>query len=246
MASSSKKNRFAGVVGSPGEKPRFVGFIRASWPFLVILFFGGYLVRAAFPFPPMGKMTIGILLLVLCGVFGGVIFWSERRLADYVKGARGEEVVARQLALLPSAYRVFHGLSLEGSHLSGSFDYDHIVVGPTGIFVVETKNWSGTITLEQGRILYNGHEPTRSPVEQAKSAASDLQRALSGVYGSQVTVQPVVCFAGGNFGQGVTGTAGVIICSLSSLRNAITDSVDSPIPGELQSGAVAFLEGKMA
>ena len=245
MGASSKKNKYAGVFGSPGAKPRFVGFIRASWPFLILFFLSGYLVRAALPFPPLSKLAIGILLLLLCSVFAAVIFWSERRLSAFVKGARGEEVVARQLALLPPSFRVFHGLSLQGSRLSGTFDFDHIVVGPAGVFVVETKNWSGTITLEQGRVYYDGQEPTRSPIEQVKGAASDLQRALADACSSSVTVQPVLCFAGGNIAGGIMGTSGVIVCGVSSLKEAVTDSVEPPLSEKVRSEVAAFLEEKM-
>lgn len=67
---------------------------------------------------------------------------------DYV-GAAGELEVIKNLQDLPDDYFLLNDLFLEldeyisfnGSKLK-SAQIDHVVVGPTGVFVIETKNWS--------------------------------------------------------------------------------------------------------
>lgn len=66
-------------------------------------------------------------------------------------GAEGEERVARELSTLPDTYSVIHDYRLEFSRPMydrhnddriHSIQVDHLVVGPTGLYLVETKNWS--------------------------------------------------------------------------------------------------------
>jgi len=66
-------------------------------------------------------------------------------------GAEGEERVARELSRLPDTYTVINDCSLEFSQpvydrrnedKIYSIQVDHVVVGPTGLYLVETKNWS--------------------------------------------------------------------------------------------------------
>ena len=62
-----------------------------------------------------------------------------------VKGARGERRVNSILdhQLPPGEYRVFHDVTLHTSR--GPTQIDHIVVSRYGVFVIETKNYTGWI-----------------------------------------------------------------------------------------------------
>ena len=62
-----------------------------------------------------------------------------------VKGARGERRVNSILdrKLPANEYKVFHDITLPSSY--GSTQIDHIVVSKYGIFVIETKNYTGWI-----------------------------------------------------------------------------------------------------
>ena len=65
------------------------------------------------------------------------------------KGAVGEQEVIKNLNDLPDSYFCFNNVFLEleryisfnNSKLK-SAQIDHLVVGPTGVYVIETKNWS--------------------------------------------------------------------------------------------------------
>jgi len=67
----------------------------------------------------------------------------------YRKGAEGEELTADDLSTLPGTSSVFHDLT----HPSIGGNIDHIVVGPTGVFALETKNWKGNVSLSGPGIL---------------------------------------------------------------------------------------------
>ncbi len=66
-------------------------------------------------------------------------------------GAEGEERVARELSNLPDTYIVINDYRWQSSQpiydsrnndRIYSIQIDHVVVGPTGLYLVETKNWS--------------------------------------------------------------------------------------------------------
>ena len=79
---------------------------------------------------------VALVLVVIAGLalVGGSGTWGI--------GAEGEETVAQLLSLLGDAYRVIHDAVLPG--MRGNID--HIVLGPNGVFVIETKNHKGFIT----------------------------------------------------------------------------------------------------
>jgi len=66
-------------------------------------------------------------------------------------GAIGEQKAVDELKKLPDSYTIINDFSLEidpplvdmnsGSNIH-SIQADHLVIGPTGIFLIETKNWS--------------------------------------------------------------------------------------------------------
>src|SRR5579864_1817592 len=67
---------------------------------------------------------------------------SRERTAQVVLGLSGERHVGEVLAAaLPEDYALINGLTLPG----GAGDIDHLVVGPTGVFLLETKTMAGHI-----------------------------------------------------------------------------------------------------
>lgn len=113
-------------------------------------------------------------------------YWNYRR------GIIGEQKVTKVLsAALSDEYSVFNNVKLKG--IWG--DIDHIVVGPTGIFVIETKNI-------RGRISYYGDdwEGVRrgSPSKQARINAIRIKKILASVpnlHSRSFWVQGVVVLA---------------------------------------------------
>jgi hypothetical protein len=70
---------------------------------------------------------------------------TRARAAQVMLGFSGERQVGRVLASeLPQEYVLFNGLSLP----RGAGDIDHLVVGPTGLFLLETKTMAGRIICE--------------------------------------------------------------------------------------------------
>ena len=70
-------------------------------------------------------------------------YYFLRKYRIYSGGWEGEKQVMKLLSSkLSDDYFLINNLYLRGS----GGDIDHVVLGPSGIFVLETKNWSGDIT----------------------------------------------------------------------------------------------------
>lgn len=133
------------------------------------------------------------------------------RIADnYDKGAAGEARVAEALRQLDSRFSVLHDLDVP----RGAENIDHLVVGPTGVWVIDAKAYEGTLK-ESGGTLWNGRYSIRSKCSQTKSEADRLSAHLD------VPVRTVLCFVDTGLPSPVQEMDGVTACSLEALVDLV-------------------------
>lgn len=226
--SEKKTTQFATVHGSPGQNPRILGALRVFWPLAPICLIAGYLLRAALPAPEITTPQAGILFVTLAGILALFILWSSRRLQSFLKGAEGEEVVARALSCLPAGHTVFNDIHLNQSNTN----CDHVVVAPSGIFVIETKNWSGDITFKDGQVICNGNIPSRPPLNQVKNATACLMDHLHQSGCPDAPMHPVLCFAGSQLPDGPHNISGVQVCTETELHTLFENTVETQLPAD--------------
>lgn len=248
--SSSQSAPRVQVHGSPGSRVRLLGLGRSLWPLVLVFIVLGYLIRAALPVPALSSSVTGLLFLALAVAVAAATNYSRDRLRNYLKGARGEEAVARALDRLPAGWHIFHGVALAETPLSagGGADIDHVVVAPHAIFVIETKNWSGEITATHNTLLCDGDPPDRDPLEQAKTAASGLRQRLDTETSDASAKQPIIpilCFCGRTRLHGITGLAGVMICNEEGLCAIMQAHRESPLPAAYREAAVGVLKASV-
>ena len=83
----------------------------------------------------------------------GVSPLDEERTAWY-RGALGEATVGRLLEKLPEGWTVLHAVPVG----KGDSDIDQVVIGPGGVFTINTKNHAGQKVWVAGRtLLVSGH-----------------------------------------------------------------------------------------
>ncbi len=102
---------------------------------------------------------------------------------QWAKGAAGERATAAALAQLDARFVVFHDLHVPGSPAN----VDHLVIGPTGVFVVDSKAYSGTFTLS-AEMLWRGRYPIRREVDTLEFITNRVAGHLN------CAVRPVLCF----------------------------------------------------
>lgn len=114
--------------------------------------------------------------------------YLKKRARDAERGARGEIKVSEKLKDLPDGYNVLHDIAFQG------FNVDHIVIGPTGIFVIETKSHHGKVTAKGDIVLLNGHMPEKDFINQTWKQVYSIKELLKERSGKEWSLKPVLCF----------------------------------------------------
>ena len=135
----------------------------------------------------------------------------NRSAENYEKGAAGEREVAAVLDGLEPSFVVLHDLDVPGSRSN----LDHVVIGPTGVLLVDAKAYSGTLKAGSGT-LWRGRIPIRKECATAKWEAGQLAAFLN------VPVRTVLCFVGTELPAPVTHLEdGITVCSLGALSQLV-------------------------
>ncbi len=110
----------------------------------------------------------------------------ERSAEKWERGADGEAATAAALdALKAHGWTTFHDVRWPGRQRA---NIDHVAVGPGGVFVIDSKNWSGDVRVV-GNVLYQGSRHREREVAAAADAALSVTQLLQGF-----SATPVLCF----------------------------------------------------
>jgi hypothetical protein len=138
----------------------------------------------------------------------------ERSAAMWERGAEGERATANALkALPPDTWTVLHDVRWPGRPFA---NIDHIAVGPTGVYVIDSKNWSGKVRLVDGVLRQNGRQRTRE-VLSATEATAAVCRRLPHLPAAWAT--PVLCIVSSDV-AGWSGSAAV--CHKANIVDLLT------------------------
>ena len=142
----------------------------------------------------------GVIGLGLSLFLGTKLTKAIRRVEQLRLGYEGELAVGQELNQLMSAgYRVYHDFPADG------FNLDHVVIGSTGVFAVETKARRKLVTGNgradaqvdyTGQILRFPSWADRKTLDQAHRQAQWLSRWLSSAVGESVSVRAAVALPG--------------------------------------------------
>ena len=147
-------------------------------------------------------------------IFSVVAGWKLRStLNEYRRcrlGFSGERAVGHHLnQLAADGYRVYHDLQF------GGFNIDHVLIGPSGVYAIETKTFkkgkgktSHIVDYDGKKIICREWQDAR-PVEQALRNAKHLSMWLGQSVGQPVWVVPVLTLPGWWVNQ--TGEGGVTV-----------------------------------
>jgi hypothetical protein len=171
-------------------------------------------------------------------LFSAEMYYFRRDLADlgsmlregrhWLVGAEGERRVDAVLKTLPDDYIVFHDFHpLAPDGAQAAWNVDHIVVGPTGVFVLETKNYSARNVGSADKDFR-----TRKNVKQAKRNAWEFKQRVekwSGGALHDLFVVPVVVYANENTHVEELREGAVRVLPLRMLATDITRHHESAI-----------------
>jgi hypothetical protein len=143
-------------------------------------------------------------LLVMILVPGGFALYCGFRLWRVLPvlkqlrlGIRGEKAVGQFLDDLRSiGYSIFHDI------VSPHGNIDHALVGPGGVFAIETKTVSkptdrdAVVSYDGTKIRVDGMVPERDPIPQTLAAANELAQIIERGTQRRPFVRPVVLYPG--------------------------------------------------
>jgi hypothetical protein len=105
------------------------------------------------------------------------------------------------LATLPEPWTVLHDLPLAAS----GANLDHLVIGPGGVYALNTKNLSGKVWVGERMVMHNGRRT--SYLTASRAEADKTARLLGAATGRQGPVEPVL----------------VVMCDELTVKQAPTD-----------------------
>jgi hypothetical protein len=109
------------------------------------------------------------------------------------QGAEGEQATAKALRRLTR-----RGWTLFNDIDTGRGNIDHVLIGPAGVFLLETKNLQGVVAVKNGVVSVRWKEDPTDGYEnhhiaaRARASSAALAEALSASSGRRWWVQPLV------------------------------------------------------
>lgn len=148
------------------------------------------------PREPMPWLFTAVFAVAV-GFFLYRVFRTRAEMRRLKQGRDGERAVGQYLERLRAdGYEVFHDLVGDG------FNVDHVLIGPSGIFTIETKSYSkpasgpAEVSFDGEQVAIGGWQPDRNPVIQARAQAGWLQALLRETTGRDFSIMPVIVYPG--------------------------------------------------
>lgn len=129
--------------------------------------------------------------------------FEEEKEQDTNYGEQGEQNVEYSLKWLPKEYQKIEkdeGIYLRDTKVSDEKqEIDHIVVGPNGVFLIETKYFKGNITIDSygnwSRELDDGKiEGMKNPIQQVDRHHMVVSSLLSGIV-DEKDIHDIICLS---------------------------------------------------
>jgi hypothetical protein len=147
--------------------------------------------------------------LLAVAVAAGLGWWLRCRPSADIRAwrrrARGERRTARLLAPLERrGWAVLHDLAIPGTQAN----IDHLVIGPGGVLVIDSKQYRGRLRLDRQGMVWHGRQLLVSALRKVLWAADQADEVL-GV--ADITVAAVVAVHGAGVPWGLLQADGVTI-----------------------------------
>ena len=161
-----------------------------------------------------GLPRAGVVGLAVAAVVGWRLrFRPSEQARTWQRGAAGERHTARLLCRLHrDGYVVFHDLAVPGNT---SANVDHLVIGPTGVFVIDSKQWTGSVQQGADGLVWHNHYPLDRTLETVRWEA----QAIGCLLGTRAAA--LLCVHGADVQGGGLHAQGVAIVPAARLRDAL-------------------------
>jgi hypothetical protein len=159
-----------------------------------------------------GLPRAGLAGLAVAALVGWRLrFRPSEQARGWRRGAHGERRTARLLRRLArDGFVIFHDLAVPGADAN----LDHLVIGPTGVFVIDSKQWTGQVYQTADGLAWHNHYRLDRTLDTVRWEAEMVSRLL----GTRATA--LVCVHGAQVRGGGGEAQGVAIMPAGRLRDA--------------------------
>jgi hypothetical protein len=212
-----------GSLGSPGRSAlaaarrrratELAGWTRSlAWrvPLVAVAGLAAQLLASEAGLPWAGLVGLAATALVVWRLR----FRPSEHVRTWRRGAEGERRTARLLdRLTGDGFVVFHDLAVPDSPAN----VDHLVIGPTGLFVIDSKQWTGSVQQGADGLVWHNHYRLDRTLETARWEADTIGRLLG------TPAVALLCVHGAHVQGGGLDAQGVAIVPAHLLRSALGD-----------------------
>lgn len=163
-------------------------------------------------------ITAGVVAAILEAVYRArsnstVPAWRRASIAE-----RRTEGQLRKLER--SGYRTLHARAIPGSEAQ----IDHLVVGPTGVYAVDSEKWDKRlpVRVQSGKKLFHGPFDMKPRLTEARWEASQASELISKAYGREISVVPSLAIYGPQVPWKIMTIRGVDVYEGARARKWIT------------------------
>jgi hypothetical protein len=162
--------------------------------------------------PRLG-LVLGAVAAVAAG--WGLRFKPSPDAVAWRRGAAGERRTARLLDPLQwHGWVVLHDLAVPGSRAN----VDHLVIGPGGVFVIDSKDYRGRLQLDGSGLLWHGRYSLSATL---LAVDFEADRAAQALVDSEVVVVPIVAVHGAQVPWGKVVVNGVPVVAARRLPSML-------------------------
>jgi hypothetical protein len=171
---------------------------------------GGVLGRQLAP-----RLGLSVAALAAAAAGWGLRFRPSPEAVAWRRGAAGERRTARLLSHLERrGWAVLHDLAVPGSRAN----IDHLVIGPGGVFVVDSKQYRGRLRLDASGQLWHGRYPLAPTLGAVDFEADQAAQVLTD---PDVVVVPIVAVHGAQVPWGKVVMQGVPVVAARRLPSML-------------------------
>jgi hypothetical protein len=221
----------SGSLGSPGRSAlaayrrrraeELAGWTRSlAWraPLVAAAGLAGDVLVAQAGLPQAG--LVGLALAALAS--WRLRFRPSEQARTWRRGAHGERHTARLLdRLTRDGFVIFHDLAVPGN---ASANVDHLVIGPTGVFVIDSKQWTGQVHQGADGLAWHNHYRLDRTLETVRWEAGTISRLLGTRSAALLCVHGAHVHGGGLHAQGVAIVPASLLRSALGYDRALSDT----------------------
>ena len=144
----------------------------------------------------VGDWRLGVTAAIVAAVLDTVYrARSNSTVPAWRRASVAERRTEAQLRKLErSGYRTLHARSIPGSEAQ----IDHLVVGPTGVYAVDSEKWDKRlpVRVQMAKKLFHGPFDMKPRITEAKWEAAQASELISASYGREISVVPSLAIYG--------------------------------------------------